>query len=101
MSTYPGYSVDGPRISDDALREAAVKRLKARREFQAHLLAYILVNGFLVVIWAMTGAAFFWPIFPILGWGIGLAFNAWNVYSPEPTAKQIETEMERLRRSER
>jgi hypothetical protein len=26
---------------------------------------------------------FFWPVFPILGWGIGLVLNAWDVYRPE------------------
>ena len=26
----------------------------------------------LIVIWATTGAGYFWPIWPILGWGVGL-----------------------------
>ncbi len=26
----------------------------------------------LIVIWAATGAGYFWPIWPLLGWGIGL-----------------------------
>ena len=26
----------------------------------------------LIVIWAATGAGYFWPIWPILGWGLGL-----------------------------
>jgi 2TM domain len=45
------------------------------------VLIYDLVNAFLVVIWAVTsgGGALFWPVFPILGWGIGLAANAWGV----------------------
>lgn len=80
------------------LRKRAEKRLRAKRDLGAHLLAYILVNGFLVVIWAMTSGGFFWPVFPILGWGIGLAFNVWDVYSPEPSEDKIRAEMERLRR---
>lgn len=80
------------------LRKRAEKRLRAKRDLGAHLLAYILVNGFLVVIWAMTSGGFFWPAFPILGWGIGLAFNVWDVYSPEPSEDKIRAEMERLRR---
>jgi hypothetical protein len=89
----------GPQTPEDiVLREAAVKNLKARRGLQAHMLAYILVNGFLVTVWAVTGAGFFWPIFPLFGWGIGLAFNVWDVMSPEPSDTRIDVEMDRLRR---
>ncbi len=87
-----------PVVEHD-LRKRAEKRLKAKRDLGAHVLAYVLVNGFLVVIWAMTSLnGFFWPAFPILGWGIGLAFNVWDVYSPEPTEDKIRAEMDRLRR---
>jgi len=72
-------------VAEDAtLRAQAVKRLKKRRDFGVHLLVYVLVNGFLVVIWALTDAhGFFWPIFPMAGWGIGLVLNAWDVYRRE------------------
>lgn len=55
---------------------------------------------FLVVLWAMTTGptGFFWPVFPVLGWGIGLAFHVWEVVSPEPSEEKIRAEMERLRR---
>lgn len=33
---------------EQALRDKAVKQLKKRRDFYAHLLVYLLVNGFLV-----------------------------------------------------
>src|SRR4051812_7590767 len=33
---------------------------------------FVLVNLMLIVIWAATGAGYFWPIWPLLGWGIGL-----------------------------
>jgi 2TM domain len=36
------------------LRERAIASLKKKREFPAHLLAYVLVNVFLVAIWAVT-----------------------------------------------
>jgi hypothetical protein len=90
----------GPKTPEDiALRAAAVKNLEARRGLQAHVLAYILVNGFLVFLWwTVTGAGFFWPVFPLFGWGIGLAFNIWDVVSPEPSSTRIDAEMERLRR---
>ena len=36
------------------LRDLAIRRLKKRRDFHGHLLFYLLVNTFLVVIWAAT-----------------------------------------------
>jgi hypothetical protein len=81
----------------DYLRVEAMKRLKAKRELQAHVLAFVLVNSFLVIIWAVSGAGFFWPVFPIFGWGIGLVFNIWNVYSPEPSEDRIQAEIRKLR----
>jgi class 3 adenylate cyclase len=42
------------------------------RVFKTHLTVYVLVNVFLVAIWAASGGGSFWPIWPILGWGIGV-----------------------------
>jgi 2TM domain len=83
---------------DQALREQAIKRLKKRRDFSAHLLAYFLVNSFLVVIWALTNVdGFFWPVFPIVGWGIGVVMNAWDAFHDEEFhEEQIQREVQRL-----
>jgi hypothetical protein len=91
-----GAEVPPDRVDDD-LRQRALKHLKAKRDLQAHVIAYVTVNLMLVGIWWVTGVGFFWPIFPILGWGIGLAFNVWDVMSPEPGPAEVEAEMERLR----
>jgi hypothetical protein len=42
-------------------------------------------------------SGFFWPIFPIFGWGIGLVFNAWDVYREPVSEERIRREMGRLR----
>lgn len=84
--------------SEAELRALALKRLKAKRDLQAHLVAYVTVNLLLVGIWwVTTSPAFFWPIFPILGWGIGVVFNIWEVMTPEPGPEQVRAEMERMR----
>jgi hypothetical protein len=82
------------------LRELTIVRLRKRRELQAHLLAYVLVNLLLNGIWFVTNpGGFYWPMFPMLGWGIGVAFHVWDVYSPEvPSEERIGREMARLRR---
>ena len=83
---------------DLALRERAVKRLKKRRDFYGHILVYLLVNAFLVVIWAVTTpGGFFWPVFPLVGWGIGVVMNAWDVFWAEEVSEdRIQREMEHL-----
>jgi hypothetical protein len=94
-------SVDrvSPSDRDSVLRDRAVARLKKRRDFRTHLVVYVLVNGMIVVIWALTNRhGLFWPMFAILGWGIGLVLNGWDVYRREElTDQQIEREIGRLR----
>jgi hypothetical protein len=51
---------------------ATPARPRRRGPDRDHLRAYIAVNVMLVAIWALTGAGYFWPIWPILGWGIGV-----------------------------
>ena len=84
------------RADDVDLRARAIERLEHKREFWTHLAAYVLVNGGLIVIWAMTDAGFFWPVFPILGWGIGLFFHGWDTFAGGPKEARIRREMERL-----
>ena len=87
-------------MNDEERREAAVKRLKDKRDFRNHVVAYVLVNALLISIWAFSGAGYFWPIWVIAGWGIGLAFNAWAVYFERPiTEDDIRKEMEHDRMS--
>ena len=83
---------------DEVLRDRAIKRLKKRRDFFAHLLVYVLVNAFVVAIWALTNPdGFFWPIFLLAGWGIGVVMNAWDVFlNDEFDEEKIRREMERL-----
>lgn len=98
MSDSTRDVMGGPEAAERQLREQAVKRLQDKRALTAHVLAYVMVNLLLIGIWFTTGAGFFWPVFPLLGWGIGLVFHAWDVLSPEPGPQQVEAEMERLRR---
>jgi hypothetical protein len=79
----------------DDQRETALKRVKAKRDFRNHVAAYLIVNTMFVFIWALSGAGYFWPIWIIASWGVGLAFNAWAVYFEKPiTEDEIRREME-------
>ena len=57
------------------LRAIATRRVRAKRSFMAHLASCAIVNAALAAIWALTGAGYPWFLWPLLGWGIGLAFH--------------------------
>ena len=80
--------------SEEALRSRAIAVLKKRRDFRAHLL----VNAALVVVWATaTPDAFFWPVFPLAFWGIGVVMNAWDAYlAGDFSEDKIQRQMHRL-----
>lgn len=77
-------------------RAAAIERLKERRAFGQNLVSFVVVNAGLVAIWALTGAGYFWPIWVMAAWGIGLVLHAWTVFFQKPiTEEDVEREMRR------
>jgi hypothetical protein len=46
------------------------------RSVRVHATVYLVVNVMLIAIWAAAGGGYFWPIWSILGWGIGLGCHA-------------------------
>ena len=81
------------------LRELAAAQVEKKQDFTIHLAAYLAVNAFLVIILAVADGGGFWPIFPIVGWGIGLALHAWSVFGRNPMTSEarIRAEEDRLR----
>lgn len=80
----------------DSARDAAIKRLHAKRNFASHIVSYIVISLFMVAIWWFSGRGYFWPVYVILGLGIGLAIEAWNVFARKPiTDADVEREMRR------
>ena len=87
--------------SPEGLREQALRRIKKRRDLHTHAFAYLTINVLLWGVWVIIGATshtwFPWPLWVTLGWGIGLAFNAWDVYFRHPISESdIQREMDRL-----
>jgi hypothetical protein len=82
---------------DDQLRAEALERLRKRSEFWTHLAIYLMINAFIVAIWFFaTGGGFFWPMFPLFGWGIGLVFHGWDTFRRPPSEERIRREIQRL-----
>lgn len=46
-----------------------------RARFQEHLTVYLVVMGFLVLVWWFTSRGYFWPFWPMAGWGIGVVLH--------------------------
>ena len=69
-------TADLPPSTEELQAVAKAGRRRRRKAFNAHLVPYLSVNGFLWMIWALTGHGFPWPLFPMGGWGIGLASHA-------------------------
>jgi hypothetical protein len=94
--TSGAESTEPPGASD---RERARKRLQDRRDFGSHVVAYIVVNAFLIGVWAFTGAGYFWPAWVLGGWAIGLVLHAWETFARRPiTEADIDAELGRRRR---
>jgi len=89
-------------MSEDEIRKIATQRVQGRIGFYWHLTTYLLVNLMLVAIWYFSGAGYFWPVWVMLFWGIGLAFNAVAVFLRRDSdweRRQIEKEMEKIRKN--
>jgi 2TM domain len=98
MSDYTDKTEDYTGMTENQARARAIASLKKKADFRNHLLTYLMVNTMLVVIWFMTGASFFWPIIPILGWGIGVVFHAQDVYGGNQISEaDIRREMEQMK----
>jgi hypothetical protein len=92
--------VTDERSEEELLRQRAIRQARKRRDFYGHLLVFVLVNAVVITIWAtVDDGGFFWPMFLILGWGIGLVMNAWDVfYRSYEDEAQIQREIDRIRR---
>lgn len=83
-------------MQDTERREAAITRLKEKRDFWTHLFVYFAVNTLLVVVWVVTAdGGNFWPVWPIAGWGIGLTVHAFETFRRPISEDAIRREMER------
>ena len=82
---------------DELLRKKALSQLRKKRMLKRQVQTYCTVNFALIVIWLSIGMGYFWPIWPIFGWGISLAVQSWKLTHPEKdfTTEEIEAEMRR------
>lgn len=79
-------------------------RLARRRAaFKRHLYIYLVINAFLWAIWWFTtghrNGSYPWPVWAMLGWGVGLGFQYFDAYSGNKQDMAIE-EFKKLKKEE-
>ncbi|AZZ54491.1 2TM domain-containing protein [Rathayibacter iranicus] len=97
-STAGAGGVDRDRV-EDAERALAVREVKRRRTFLGSVGGWASVSAITTTVWVATGAdGYFWPIWPIVGIGIGVVSQAASIWGPtrkEITEADIAAEMRR------
>jgi hypothetical protein len=84
---------------DPHLWELAQKRAS----FKYHLATYAVMNAFFWILWYLNGQKMDaddrwpWPVWPLLGWGIGLAFHFMGAYIV-PKNNLAEKEYDKLKK---
>jgi len=92
--------------SEEEIYEEAKKRVDEKKGFFTHLIIYIIVNVFLIIIWAVTNPGGYpWFIWPIIGWGIGLVIHALTVFVFNRKTgweqRELEKEVQKLKREQK
>lgn len=82
---------------DTQLRRHAIQRIRARQQFHLHVAFYLAMSVYLVYLWSRSDADVFWPIWALVGWGMGLASHGLHVYGWEHriSEERIQREIER------
>ena len=71
-----------PSTTPSATADVSPTQMSERAEWRrSKLTTWAVFAVFFVILWAVTGAGYFWPVFPILGWGIGVAVSGIQAYS--------------------
>lgn len=95
--------IDPPGTEEDMVRKKAEKRVKERMELLQHIGMYFVVNAFLVVVWALSGAGYPWFIWVMAGWGLGLVIHIITYFigarSDVVKDRMVQKEMEKMKSS--
>lgn len=76
--------------------DRAKKRVEKKRKYRADVVAYVVINAFLIVVWAITGRGYFWPGWVLGVWGVFLLLSAWDLFfRREVTDEDVERELRR------
>ncbi|MDP3618434.1 MAG: 2TM domain-containing protein [Ramlibacter sp.] len=90
------------RMSPEDIERLAHKRAAAKLGWYFHLAIYILVNSFLFALAYFGLRSRPWSVYPLLGWGLGLALHGASVFligkGSNLREKLVQQERDRLQR---
>ncbi|MGY6018182.1 2TM domain-containing protein [Streptomyces spinosirectus] len=85
-------------ISTSPEYHRAKSRAEKKRKYRGDLMAYVVINAFLVAVWAITGLGYFWPGWVLGVWGVFLILSAWDLYfRRDVTDEEVERELRKHR----
>jgi hypothetical protein len=91
-------------LSSDELERLAHKRAAAKLGWYIHAMVYVVVNLFIFAISVYAFGHRPWSVFPLLGWGVGLALHGVAVFLLGDGSglrnRVLERERERLQREQ-
>lgn len=90
-------------MTDEQILELAKKRVKDKKDFYAHLSAWVVVNIILIIVWAMTNwGGYPWFVWCLGPWGVGVLFHflAVFVFENKSDFRAIEKEVEKIKREQ-
>jgi hypothetical protein len=81
--------------------KAAKARLQAQQQFKKMMGGFVVLWLFMIAIWALSGAGYFWPAWVIVGTIFAGAALGWRAYGPRgadsgPTEAQIDAEAKKF-----
>lgn len=88
--------LDAPSVAASPHYEAAFSPVPTHNGLRVHVLMYLLIMTSLVVVWLLTTpGGYFWPVWPMLGWGIGV--GAHIIAATSKTTPTRRRQRERIR----
>jgi len=85
--------------------KAAKERLQAQQQFKKMMGGFVVLWLFMIAIWALSGAGYFWPAWVIVGTLFAGGALGWRAYGPRggsagPTEAQIDAEAKKFEKSD-
>ena len=94
-----------PSLSPEEIEQLARKRAGAKLGWYIHAAVYVLVNLFIFLISSQGFGNRPWSVYPLLGWGLGLALHGLSVFliggAGSLRERMVDRERERLLRERR
>ncbi len=91
-------------LTSEEIERVAQKRAGAKLGWYIHAMVYVLVNLFIFAISSYAFGTRPWSVFPLLGWGFGLAMHGLSVFVIGSGSglrdRLVQKERERLQREQ-